>query len=436
MDNNKIKAKHLSLIEQKIIYKWFSFLINEEMAQVKRLISAEILLAGFYQRQEKVQQVFKLITSDTFNLTHDLPKWSRYFFEGCRLTEYYQLKYGLITLEDFKNQVAGKQRRLFKMKKINYGIVSTAQVVPRFIAGVRESQFGHVAAICSRHLDSAKEYAEKYQIPAYYGSEAELFDNPEIDVIYIANYNAGHFQSAKNALLARKHVLLEKPFTLEYAQAQTLFELAKEKRLFLMEAQKSLFLPLTKEIKKIISDQRIGEIISVFSVTAYASVDHIKWFKDLSAGGGTVHFMAPYAFSYLPFILDKKIESFNGIAQQPANSSDIQSMIHLAFETGILANIYLTTRKGLPKQLRIIGSKGEIVIPEFWRSKQAIINYDDGSSEIIEAPFSSDFQFEVDHVNQKIMDGALKSDIMTPELTLSGVKMMDSLYQEWSSQGE
>lgn len=433
MFENKTK-ENMSLINQNIIYKWFTFLINEEMAQVKRLIPAEVLLKGFYWQREKVQQVFLLITSTTFNLTVDLPKWSQYFFEGCRLTEYYQLKYGLITLEEFKNQTSGKQRRLMKMKKVSYGIVSTAQVVPRFIEGVRESEFGHVAAICSRHLDSAKAYAEKYRIPSYYGSEGELFNNPDIDVIYIANYNAGHFQSAQNALLAGKHVLLEKPFTLDYTQAQMLFKLAKEKQLFLMEAQKSLFLPLTQEIKKIILEQRIGEIISVFSVTAYASVAHIKWFKDLSAGGGTVHFMAPYAFSYLPFILDKKIEAFNGIAQMLSDSSDIQSMIHLAFETGILANIYLTTRKGLPKQLKIIGSKGEIVIPEFWRSKQATINYDDGSSEIIEAPFSSDFKFEVDHVNQKIMAGALSSEIMTPELTLLGVKMMDSLYQKWSSQ--
>ncbi|MBS7577210.1 MULTISPECIES: Gfo/Idh/MocA family oxidoreductase [unclassified Enterococcus] len=322
------------------------------------------------------------------------------------------------------------------MKKVNYGIVSTAQVVPRFITGVRESQFGHVAAICSRRLENAQAYAEKYQIPAYYGSEAELFDNPDIDVIYIANYNAGHFHTAKNAILAGKHVLLEKPFTLEYQQAKMLFKLAKEQQVFLMEAQKSLFLPMTQKIKAIIEEKRIGEIISVFSVTAYASVDHIKWFQDLSAGGGTVHFMAPYAFSYLPFILDKKVKDFNGIAQLPSGSSDIQSMIHLGFETGILANIYLTTRKGLKKQLKIIGSKGEIVIPEFWRAQKAKINYDNGSSEVIEASFTSDFKFEVDHVNQKILAGELISDMMTPELTLLGVKMMASLYQEWSSQGK
>ncbi|MDR1567292.1 MAG: Gfo/Idh/MocA family oxidoreductase [Streptococcaceae bacterium] len=320
------------------------------------------------------------------------------------------------------------------MRKVKYGIVSTAQVVPRFIAGVRETQIGEIVAISSRSIDNAQAFAKKYDIPKYYGSESAMFSDSEIDVVYIATYNQGHYASAKAALLAGKHVLLEKPFTLKISEAHELFALAKANHLFLMEAQKSVFLPLTHKVKQIISSGVLGEIISIFSVTAYASVDHVKWFESLEAGGGATHFMASYALSYLPYILGEKIVDFNGVAEFTKGKSDVQSMLNLAFESGILANIYLTTKKGLPKEVKIIGRQAELIIPEFWRGVKAEIHYNDGSREVFTAPFSSDFKFEVDHVNQLITSGATASNIMTPELTMLGVQIMDTLYQRWSSQ--
>ena len=95
---------------------------------------------------------------------------------------------------------------------IKYGIISTAQVVPRFIAGVRESQSGEVAAVASRDLAKAQAFAQQHQIPTAYGSYQELYRDPTIDIVYIATYNAGHYAAAKEALLAGKNVLLEKPF--------------------------------------------------------------------------------------------------------------------------------------------------------------------------------------------------------------------------------
>lgn len=200
------------------------------------------------------------------------------------------------------------------MKKVKYGIVSTAQVVPRFIEGVRLTDNGEVAAISSRSLETAQAFATKYNIPKAYGSHAELYADSELDVIYIATYNKGHFPEAKQALLAGKNVLLEKPFTLTLAEAEELFELAREKNLFLMEAQKSVFLPVTQLVKEVVQSNEIGDILSVDSVTAYASIDHISWFNDLKAGGGTVHFMLPYAISYLQYIFDAQITDFSGIA--------------------------------------------------------------------------------------------------------------------------
>lgn len=318
------------------------------------------------------------------------------------------------------------------MKTIKYGVVSTAQVVPRFIEGVRLSEHGEVVAVSSRTLSAAQKFADKHQISKAYGSHDELYADADIDVVYIATYNKGHFPEAKKALLAGKHVLLEKPFTLTAAEAQTLFDIANRQHLFLMEAQKSVFLPMTALVKEVVSSDEIGEILSVDSVTAYASVDHISWFKDLDAGGGTVHFMLPYALSYLQYIFGAKITAFSGISDMANGEADMQAKVLLKLETGVLANVFLTTKVGLDKVMTIQGNKGKLVIPEFWRAKKATI-YDLAGNVIRElhANFESDFVGEVKHVNQLMLSGTLESPIMTQEMTLSGVKVMDDLYQSW-----
>ncbi len=319
------------------------------------------------------------------------------------------------------------------MEKIKYGIVSTAQVVPRFIEGVRLSGTGEVVAISSRTLEAAQKFASDYGIAKAYGSHDALYGDAEVDVIYIATYNKGHFAEAEKALLAGKHVLLEKPFTLTLAEAETLFAIAKRQHLFLMEAQKSVFLPLTSLIKSVVQSDEIGDILSVDSVTAYASIDHISWFKDLDAGGGTVHFMLPYALSYLQYIFDAKVSEYSGISDMVSGESDSQAKVLLKLDNGVLADIFLTTKVGLDKVMTIQGTKGKVVIPEFWRAKSATI-YDLGGQVVrhLDAPFESDFVYEVQHVNQLILAGEVASPIMTDEMTLSGVGVMDALYQSWT----
>ena len=83
---------------------------------------------------------------------------------------------------------------------IKYGILSTASIVPRFVKGVRESGNGEVTAIASRGEAKAKQKAEELNIEKYYGSYEELYEDKDIDVIYIATINFLHYQNIKDAL--------------------------------------------------------------------------------------------------------------------------------------------------------------------------------------------------------------------------------------------
>ena len=109
-----------------------------------------------------------------------------------------------------------------------YGILSTASIIDRFIAGIRESQDSYVQAIASRNLETAKKAAKRLNIENYYGSYDELLCANNIDIVYITTINSQHYENCKKALKHHKHVIVEKTFALTVLEAKELFTLAKK----------------------------------------------------------------------------------------------------------------------------------------------------------------------------------------------------------------
>ena len=93
-----------------------------------------------------------------------------------------------------------------------------------------------VVAVCSRNVDTGIAMANEFHIPKVYTEYDEMLADPEVELVYIATPNSLHFEQAKAALLAGKHVLCEKPIVPTVAQLDELLSLAKERRLFLLEA--------------------------------------------------------------------------------------------------------------------------------------------------------------------------------------------------------
>ena len=109
--------------------------------------------------------------------------------------------------------------------KIRYGILSTASTVRRFAGAMEETGTGKVTAIASRTQLRAEEAAAALGIPTAYSDYHELLKDPDIDAVYIPVINSLHYAYARDALLAGKHVVMEKPFVLHAEQARELFEL-------------------------------------------------------------------------------------------------------------------------------------------------------------------------------------------------------------------
>lgn len=119
---------------------------------------------------------------------------------------------------------------------MNIGMVGTGSIAHTMATEFARLTTMPVVAVCSRNVDTGLAMANEFHIPKIYTNYSEMLADPEVELVYIATPNSLHFEQAKAALLAGKHVLCEKPIVPTVAQLDELLSLAKERRLFLLEA--------------------------------------------------------------------------------------------------------------------------------------------------------------------------------------------------------
>lgn len=136
--------------------------------------------------------------------------------------------------------------------------IGTSLITEKFITALKLVEGTELMAVYSRDLDKAKDFSQKMGAPYFFNDLEEALQSELIDTVYIASPNTVHFSQAKQALLANKHVLCEKPFTSTKAQLQELIEIASTKNLMLMEAITTLHLPNFRMIQEKVME--IGDI--------------------------------------------------------------------------------------------------------------------------------------------------------------------------------
>ena len=162
--------------------------------------------------------------------------------------------------------------------------------LPYFFDGDTDAQ---IVSVCTRNLKSAGYFANKYSIPSYTDNEDDIIYG-DIDIVDICTPNIYHYESAKKAILAGKHVYCEKPLTVTYEQAKELASLARSKGVVAQVVFNNRFLAPVMRAKEIIESGRIGRILSFNARYLHSSaLDTSKkagWKQDKDICGGGVLF--------------------------------------------------------------------------------------------------------------------------------------------------
>lgn len=139
-------------------------------------------------------------------------------------------------------------------------LVGTGMIVKEVLPVLKEIKSIDLMAIVStpRSLETAEALADAFGIQQASCQLAEVLKNEEVDTVYVATPNHLHFEVAKQALEAGKHVICEKPFTMTAKELDTLSSIARAKQLILLEAITNQYLPNTQFIKEHLTE--LGDI--------------------------------------------------------------------------------------------------------------------------------------------------------------------------------
>lgn len=228
-----------------------------------------------------------------------------------------------------------------------------------------------IVSCYSRNPKARKTFSTKYHC-AEYADAAEAMNDERVDAIYIVTPHNVHFSFAKEALLLKRPVLLEKPFTVDEEETKELISLAKQNDVFLAEAMWTWYHGASLEVKDWISHDEIGKIKSARFTYHLNSVHYASRVADPKRAGGALLDITvyPIAYAYQLFGMPLKIES-KAIIE---NGIDLIDEIKFFYEDGMSVDIStsIIDYKGLEKA-RIYSEKGMIKINSYHHANRATL---------------------------------------------------------------
>ena len=323
------------------------------------------------------------------------------------------------------------------MKKIQWGIIGCGGIAHVFATSLQSLEEGELLAGASRTPGRAQEFADKHDIERPYTDYESLVADPDIDAVYIATTHNFHYENAKLCLENGKHVLCEKSFTVNAAQALELIELAREKNLFLMEAVWTRFLPTIGKLQAALGEGVIGEVKTVTaSFCLGTQFDDEHRLKNINLAGGALLDLGIYPITFAHIAFGKHPERIQSSVVKTQTGVDESSFYLLDYADGCRATLFSSLTATMPNEGIISGTEGYIRVPLFWSAREFTIYRKDEEPETISAPYEEgeNFRFEIAHAMECMAKQKTESPIMPLSDTLAIMQTMDTLRAQWGVQ--
>ena len=244
---------------------------------------------------------------------------------------------------------------------LRIGILGCANIARQFARDVAGCPDAKIVAVGSRSIDTAVAFARVFGIERSHGSYEALLADPEVDVIYLPLPNSLHAEWAIKAAGAGKHVLCEKPLAMGLAQAQAMFEAARQHGVMLLEAFPYYFQPQTGAMLELVRCGDIGRVRSVqasFGFTLSKPVGNIR--LSAALGGGALLDAGCYALSLIRLVMGDAPEKVMADALWADSGVDISLLATLFYADGRRAQLSCAMDTANHRRATIIGTDGTI----------------------------------------------------------------------------
>ena len=320
------------------------------------------------------------------------------------------------------------------MKKLNWGILGTGMIARALAKAINESQTGTLLAVGSRSQATADKFGDEFKVARRYASYEALLADRDVQAVYISLPNHMHAEWAVKCAEAGKHILCEKPFTINHAEAMAVIEAVRSRGVFLMEAFMYRCHPQTAKLVELVRSGVIGELRVIqahFSYNMGQNLANIRLQNE--AAGGAIMDIGCYCMSMTRLIAGAEPVEIKGIAHiGTASRVDEYATAVVKFPGNILANLTCGNQVNVDGTLRIWGSTGHILVPNPWfpgntpDAARIIVNRDGQPSETINVPgYAGLYTIEVDTVTRHLADRQAPRPAMTWDDTIQNMRALD-----------
>ena len=314
--------------------------------------------------------------------------------------------------------------------KYNWASLGTG-VIANELAQALEALGGKLYSVANRTYDKGVAFAEKYVIEKVYKEIDQVFEDPEVDIIYISTPHNTHINYLRKALAAGKHVLCEKSITLNSEELAEAIQLAEENHVKLAEAMTIFHMPIYRKLSEIVESGKLGPLkVIQMNFGSYKEYDMTNRFFNRNLAGGALLDIGVYALSFVRWFMTSQPTEMVSQVKLAPTGVDEQAGILLTNAEGEMATVTLSLHAKQPKRGTIAYDKGYIELYEYPRGQKAVITYtEDGSQEIIKAGETAKaLQYEVLDMEAAV---AGENDYTYLNYSRDVMELMTQLRKDW-----
>jgi D-xylose 1-dehydrogenase (NADP+, D-xylono-1,5-lactone-forming) len=308
-----------------------------------------------------------------------------------------------------------------------WGILSTAHINLKLLAGAAKSDDAEVVAVASRDQARAEAYAREHGIPRAFGSYDALLADPDVEAVYISLPNGLHCEWSIRALEAGKHVLCEKPMSASPAEVEAVFDAAEANGRLCMEAFMWRHTPQTRALEALVADGAIGELRIVRSAFTFNMTDHavnVRLREDLA--GGALMDLGCYCVSASRMLAGEPLAA-TGQRVLGASGVDVRMAATLSFPGDVLAHLHCSFDLPDFSALELFGSEGSIRVSDPWHGRLPGLSLQRGDEiELIEIEPENPYRLELDNLGSAIRGE--RTQLLGREDAVGQARTLEAIY--------
>ncbi len=318
------------------------------------------------------------------------------------------------------------------MRQFKFAILGAGNIAEKMASTVIHMPQIIPYGVGSRDIARSKDFAQKYGFKKAFGSYEEMLQDSEIDLVYVATPHSHHYRHSMMCLQHGKHVLCEKSFTTNAAQAEKLIDFARTNNLVIAEAIWTRYLPMSKTINEIIDSGVIGNVKLLTANLGYF-ISHSDRIVNPALAGGALLDVGVYPLNFAAMVLGDKIAKSSSICTLTDTGVDASGNVTLCFEDKTMAVLYFSAVAQTNRQGIVYGDKGTLVVENI-NNPESIRIYNLDREEIASYPAPKQitgFEYQVKSVINTIENGLVECPEMPHSEIIRIMKLMDGLRKEW-----